>query len=137
MLGTPSSYQTVGAAGGYTYSVACGDAKAYAQSDDWTRPNYSNRFLGKVEGNSVASEYGGQAQASSSDQYQQVFQSDPSSTDPPTFQYQNTWTYDDDYTGEEASTFSRADGQVLQVWGHVKMSKDACSVSDVKLYVWS
>ena len=130
--------QTVGSAGGYKYSIACGDAKAYAQSDDWTRPNYSNLLQGKIEGNSLASEYGGQGQASLMDTYTQVYPPDWHGTDPPPpFTYAGSYGWDDDYSGEQASTFSRADGQVVKLWGHVKMTKDACSVSDVKLYVWS
>jgi hypothetical protein len=36
-LWTPSSWQTVGSAGGYTFSIACGDSKACAYSSEWSR----------------------------------------------------------------------------------------------------
>lgn len=133
---TPSSYQTVGSAGGYTYSIACGDSTAFAQSDDWYRTKKQTQFLGRIQGNSVASEWGGSGSASTADRYQPVYP-DPPSTDPPTWQYLGTDEWGNDWTGETASTFSRADGQVVKLWGHFKITKDGCSVSDAKLYVWA
>ena len=133
---TPSSWRKVGSAGGYTYSIACGDSKAYAYTSDMFRPKYQTQFLAKLEGNSLASEWAGSGSASAADQYQQVF-AQPPSTDPPTWKYIGTNQYKWDVTGEHASTFSRADGQVVKLWAHVKLIQDGCSVSDLKLYVWS
>ena len=133
---TPSSWQTVGSAGGYTYSIACGDSKAYAYSTDWSRPKYQTELAGRLQGHSVVSESAGWGQAYANDQYQQVFPPPPS-TDPPTWKHVGTNEWNPDWTGEGASTFSRADGQVVKLWGHMKVTQDGCSVSDVKLYVWS
>ena len=58
-------------------------------------------------------------------------------TNPVTWQYSGTNTYDADYTAELASTFSKTSGQVVRLWGHVQVNQSGCSVSDVKLYVWS
>lgn len=136
---TPASWATVGSAGGYTYSIAWGDAKPYAYSSDWSRPKYRTEARGKIEGNDIASESGGGGSASASDQYQQVYHPGANPGDPPTYTYEYTGTsqYDVDWSGEITSTFSRTDGQVLKLWGHVKVTENACTVSDLKLYVWS
>lgn len=130
---TPSSWQTVGSASGYTYSIACGDAKPHQPGSDYIRTKYMTEARGKIEGNSVASEWGGMASAYAADSYQQTFPA----TDPPTWQYMGTNASDQDWTGEIASTFSRTDGQVVKLWGRTKVTKDGCTVSDLKLYVWS
>jgi hypothetical protein len=124
---TPSSYQTVGSAGGYSYRIACGDAKAYAYANQYTRPRYSTTFAAQISGNDVASNYGGWGDAGASDFYNL-----PSDTEPT-----NTNEWHTDVTGEIASTFSRPDGQVVKLWGHLKVTENACSISDLKLYVWS
>ena len=36
-----------------------------------------------------------------------------------------------------ADSFSRTDGQLVKLWGRIKVTENACSVSDLKLYVWS
>ena len=133
---TPSSWQTVGSAAGYTYSIACGDAKAYAYSTDWNRPKYETQFRGRLQGNDIASESAGAGTAWASEQYQQVFPEWPSE-DPPTWEYVGTTNWDTDQTGEFASSFSRTNGNVVRLWGHIKVTENACSVSDLKLYVWS
>lgn len=132
---TPSSWQTIGSAGGYTYSIACGDSTAYAPSSDAYRPKYQTEFVGKVEGNSLASEYGGSGQASAYDRYEWVAPVPPSTE--PTWKYADSSEWNPDWAGAMASTFSRANGQVLQLWGRVRISGDACTVSDLKLYIWS
>ena len=136
---TPASWTTVGSAGGYTYSMACGDSKPYAYSSDWSRPKYRTEARGKIEGNDIASGSGGYASASATDQYQQVYHPGANPGDPPTYTYEYTGTsqYDADWSGEITSTFSRTDGQVLKLWGHIKVTENACTVSDLKLYVWS
>jgi len=138
---TPSSWQRVGSAGGYTYSIACGNSTPYAYSSDWFRPKYQTTALAKIEGNSVASESAGSGSASAVDQYEPVYPTPPADpsqpADPPTWKYVNTAQYPWDWTGETVSTFSRADGQVLKLWGRTKVTKDGCTVSDLKLYVWS
>ena len=133
---TPASWTTVGSAGGYTYRIACGDATAYAYSSDWSRPKYQSVFQAKIQGNDIASEYGGWGSAYATDQYQQVLPPYPS-TDPPTWEYAGTNARDEDVSGEFASSFSRTDGQVVKLWAHITVTENACSVSDLKLYVWS
>ena len=78
---TPSSYQTVVSAGAYTYSIACGDSTAYQYSNDSTKPKYYTQLLGEIAGNSVASDFGGSAQAFATDLFQPVYPPFPS-TDP-------------------------------------------------------
>jgi hypothetical protein len=139
---TPSSWQTVGSAGGYTYSIACGDSKAYAPSTDWNRPKYQTALRGKIQGNGIASELGGSGSASAVDQYQNVYHppanpDDPNDVGTYTWDYVATSEYSTDLTTEFASTFSRTDGQVVKLWAHIKVTEHTCSVSDVKLYVWS
>jgi Collagen triple helix repeat (20 copies) len=134
---TPASWTTVGSAGGYTYSIACGDAKAYAYSSESYRPKYQTVSRGKIQGNDIASEYAGGGSAFAADQYQPVYPSPPSPPGPPTWEFMGTQEWNVDWSGEFASSFSRADGQVVKLWGHIKVTEDACSVSDLKLYVWS
>jgi hypothetical protein len=134
---TPASWTTVGSVGGYTYSIACGDATAYAYSSDWNRPKYWSVFLAKIQGNGIADEYGGYGSASAVDRYQQVMSPPPAPGDPPTYEYVGTDEYDQNYSGEIASSFSRTDGQVVKLWGDMEVTENACSISDLKLYVWS
>ena len=129
---TPSSYQTVGSAGGYTLSLACGNATPYVWSNDSARPNYDTELRGRLQGNDIANEAAVWSYAESYDYYMQDY-----STDPPTWNYSDRQTTDNDYSGEQTSTFSRSNGQLIQLWGHVEVNKDGCSVSDAKLYVWS
>lgn len=136
---TPSSWQTVGSAGGYTYSIACGDAKAYVYSSDSYRPKYQTELQGRIQGNGIASEYGGEGSAYAGDGYQQVYHPPVNPGDPPTYtwEYVDTSQWDMDQSGEFVSSFSRTNGQVVKLWYHIKVTENACSVSDLKLYVWS
>jgi hypothetical protein len=136
---TPTSWTTVGSAGGYTLSIACGDATAYSYSSDWQRPKYQTQARGKIQGNNIASESAGMGTAYAADQYQQVYHPGANPGDPGTYTYEYTGTtqWNTDWSGEIASSFSRTDGQVVKLWGHVKVTENACTVSDQKLYVWS
>jgi|tagenome__1003787_1003787.scaffolds.fasta_scaffold20838337_2 hypothetical protein len=136
---TPASWTTVGSAGGYSDSIACGDAKDYAFSNDWSRPKYQTEFRGKLQGNGIASEYGGYGSASATDQYQQVYHPPvpPATTGTYTWEYMDTSAHNEDWSGEQVSSFSRTDGQVVKLWGRITVTENACSVSDLKLYVWS
>lgn len=131
---TPSSWQTVGSAGGYTYSIACGDSTAFQQSHDWYRPTYGTELVGRIRGNDVVSEWGGAGSAYGADQYEPVY-SEPGAE--PTWTYVGTVEGDQNYSGEFVDTFSRADGDVVKLWGDVEVTEDSCTVSDLKLYVWS
>ena len=128
---TPSSWQTVGEAGGYTYSIACGDATAYAYSNDTYRTEYLTESFGRIQGNDIAATqaWAGGGQASAAEQ--QVWNQPP---DPPTWQRTESNT---DETYLFADSFSRTNGQVVKLWGRIKVTENACSVSDLKLYVWS
>jgi hypothetical protein len=108
---------------------------AYDQTSDWSRWKYDIRFQGKLDGNNVASDDAGWGQSYSQDNYSQLAAASPS--DPPTWQYQGTYGSDTDVTEQMASTFSRDSGQMVQLWGHVKVTEDGCTLSDLKLYVWS
>jgi hypothetical protein len=90
---------------------------------------------GKLEGNNVASEDADGGQSYSYDNYSQVV--GPSPGDPPTWQYQGRYGSDTDMTQQIASTFSRENGQMVQLWGHVKVTKEGCTLSDLNLYGWS
>jgi len=138
---TPSSWQSVGSAGGYTFSIACGNTKPYAYDSDWQHSKYQVDGVSKIHGNDLASEGGALGQAYASDQYLPVWHEpvdpdvDPSGTT--TYEYAGTNEYNPDWTGEMASTFSRDNGQVIKLYGHAKVTESGCAVSDLKLYVWS
>ena len=138
-LWTPSSWQTVGSAAGYTYSIACGDAKAHAFSSESNRPKYQTEFRAKIEGNNIASEWAGSENASAVDMYQQVWHPpvNPDEQGTYTWEYFDSYQYDGGWNGEYASSFSRTDGQVVKLWADIKVTEHACTVSDLKLYVWS
>ena len=99
------------------------------------------RPAGKIEGNDIASGSGGYAiPPPATDQYQQVYHPGANPGDPPTYMYEYTGTSPIRRRTGAARlppTFSRTDGQVLKLWGHIKVTENACTVSDLKLYVWS
>ena len=99
---TPSSWQTVGSAGGYTYSIACGDTKAYAYSSDWSRPKYQTEFRGKIRATALRVSPAGSDTPTAPDQYQQVYHppARPATNPTSTWDTKTRLCTNQDWTGE-------------------------------------